>query len=142
MVRHPQDAATDREHLLSVIGAMFTAGLCVDWANFYREQKRRRIPLPTYPFERQYFWKHALELLEMKNDGQVIQIPGSIPRRKQLENWFYLPTWLQNPIAEEHWKNQRLGCSYFDRGGLGTRLENELKSTGHEVFTAFSHDRA
>ncbi|WP_166695597.1 type I polyketide synthase [Bacillus cereus] len=140
MVRHPQDAATDREHLLSVIGAMFTAGLCVDWANFYREQKRRRIPLPTYPFERQYFWKHALELLEMKNDGQVIQIPGSIPRRKQLENWFYLPTWLQNPIAEETLEEPKTWLLLLDRGGLGTRLENELKSRGHEVFTAFSHD--
>ena len=140
MIRHPQDAASDRKHLLSIIGVMFTAGLRLEWANLYREQNRRRITLPTYPFERQYFWKHALELLDIKNNSKVIQPPGNIMKRKQLRNWFYLPTWIQNPIAEETLKEPKTWLFLLGRGGLATRLANELKSRGHEVFTAYSHD--
>ncbi|WP_223068395.1 type I polyketide synthase [Paenibacillus caui] len=140
IIRHPQDAASDREHLLSKIGVLYAAGLRLEWSYLYGEQKRRRIPLPTYPFERQYFWKHAQELLDMQKNGQVIPLPGSTSKRKKLADWFYLPAWLQNPLVEETSEEPKTWLLLLDRGGLATRLTIELKSRGHEVFTAFSHD--
>ncbi|MFL5541705.1 MAG: type I polyketide synthase, partial [Longimicrobiaceae bacterium] len=38
--------------VLGAVGALWTAGVEVDWAALRGERPRRRIPLPTYPFER------------------------------------------------------------------------------------------
>jgi amino acid adenylation domain-containing protein len=47
---------TEWESLLSAIGQLWAAGVHVDATSFWAGQRRRRIPLPTYPFERQRFW--------------------------------------------------------------------------------------
>lgn len=42
--------------LLTALGRLWLAGVDVHWEGFYREERRRRVPLPTYPFERQRYW--------------------------------------------------------------------------------------
>ena len=49
-------AETEWTSLLSAAGQLWCAGVRIDWAAFWRGQRRRRVPLPTYPFERQRFW--------------------------------------------------------------------------------------
>ena len=45
--------------LLDALGHLWTAGLKVDWAAFRGKERRRRLALPTYPFERQSYWIEA-----------------------------------------------------------------------------------
>ncbi|MGV9878595.1 type I polyketide synthase [Streptomyces sp. NPDC003006] len=42
--------------LLDVLGRLWTAGEEVDWAAFHAGERVRRVPLPTYPFERRRHW--------------------------------------------------------------------------------------
>lgn len=42
--------------LLQAMGQLWLAGVTINWNNFYQEERRQRIPLPNYPFERQRFW--------------------------------------------------------------------------------------
>ena len=46
----------DLDTMLASLGGLWSAGAKSDWAAFYRDEKRRRLPLPTYPFERKRFW--------------------------------------------------------------------------------------
>ncbi|MGB3444311.1 MAG: amino acid adenylation domain-containing protein [Actinophytocola sp.] len=46
----------DTTTLLSGIGGLWVAGATVDWAAFGAGAPGRRVPLPTYPFERERFW--------------------------------------------------------------------------------------
>ncbi|WP_437974247.1 amino acid adenylation domain-containing protein [Sorangium sp. So ce295] len=48
----PGEGAGDLEALLVAVGRLWCAGVDVDWAAFSRDERRRRVPLPTYPFER------------------------------------------------------------------------------------------
>jgi acyl transferase domain-containing protein len=41
---------------LTALGKLWLAGGHVDWSSFYGPQQRRRIPLPTYPFERKRYY--------------------------------------------------------------------------------------
>jgi amino acid adenylation domain-containing protein len=59
--------------LLGALGRLWLAGVEVDWPGFAAGERRRRIPLPTYPFERQRFW------VELASAG------GSAPRRPAAE---------------------------------------------------------
>jgi len=42
--------------LLSAVGYLWSHGVTPDWQRFYENEKRHRIPLPTYPFERKRYW--------------------------------------------------------------------------------------
>jgi thioesterase domain-containing protein/acyl carrier protein len=42
--------------LLFALGSLWQNGVSIDWDAFYAHEDRRRIPLPTYPFQRQRFW--------------------------------------------------------------------------------------
>ena len=55
-LRHPQDRQSDLAFLLNTLGQLWLAGVTIDWSKFYTTEQRHRLPLPTYPFERQYFW--------------------------------------------------------------------------------------
>ncbi|MBV9791435.1 MAG: methyltransferase, partial [Chloroflexi bacterium] len=54
-MRHPHDQQPDRAVVQEAIGRLWLAGMRVDWQAFAGEQ-RRRLPLPTYPFEHQRYW--------------------------------------------------------------------------------------
>ncbi|HYU31102.1 MAG TPA: amino acid adenylation domain-containing protein [Thermoanaerobaculia bacterium] len=45
--------------LLGALGKLWIAGCRIDWAGFHGGERRRRVPLPTYPFERQRYWVGA-----------------------------------------------------------------------------------
>ena len=46
----------DMRSMLEAAGRIWTAGGSLDWAGFHGNEARHRVPLPTYPFERQRYW--------------------------------------------------------------------------------------
>jgi acyl transferase domain-containing protein len=53
----PDPARTgDWSSLLERLGALYVRGAAIDWAGFDRDYPRRRVVLPTYPFQRQRHW--------------------------------------------------------------------------------------
>jgi acyl transferase domain-containing protein/trans-aconitate methyltransferase len=56
-----RDGRDDLEQLLETLGALYVAGAPVDWSGLDRGAPRRRVPLPTYPFERKRYWLEAAE---------------------------------------------------------------------------------
>ena len=58
-MRQPKDTSSDLETLLGALGRLWVSGVAVDWQEFYAGQGRRRVPLPTYPFERRRHWIEA-----------------------------------------------------------------------------------
>ena len=55
-MRHLREAQSDEEFLLGILGKLWLAGAKIDWGGFYGQERRHRLPLPTYPFERQRYW--------------------------------------------------------------------------------------
>jgi amino acid adenylation domain-containing protein len=50
------DENADWQSILQAVGQLWRSGISIDWAQFYRDEHRYRVPLPTYPFERQKYW--------------------------------------------------------------------------------------
>jgi acyl transferase domain-containing protein/ubiquinone/menaquinone biosynthesis C-methylase UbiE len=46
----------DWEQMLDSLGALYAHGAAVDWTAFDRDYHRRRVALPTYPFQRERYW--------------------------------------------------------------------------------------
>ncbi|WP_373540196.1 amino acid adenylation domain-containing protein [Chamaesiphon sp.] len=54
------DDDADWQSILQAVGQLWLAGISIDWAQFSTDEHRYRVPLPTYPFERQKFWIEPL----------------------------------------------------------------------------------
>ncbi len=92
----PGKQQSDADCLLQTLGRLWLAGVGVKWAGFYTGERRRRLPLPTYPFERQSYW------IEARAQKQEARANGS-PLRKAADvaDWFYTPIWKQSvPVAQ------------------------------------------
>ncbi|MGV9878592.1 SDR family NAD(P)-dependent oxidoreductase [Streptomyces sp. NPDC003006] len=50
------DAGLSGRALLDAVRTAWLDGADVDWARFYADERRRRVPLPTYPFEGRRVW--------------------------------------------------------------------------------------
>lgn len=55
-VRHPKEETSDVAFQLKTLGELWLAGVEIDWSNLYAEERRSRLPLPTYPFDKQKHW--------------------------------------------------------------------------------------
>ncbi|OQX07286.1 MAG: hypothetical protein BWK80_49655, partial [Desulfobacteraceae bacterium IS3] len=47
---------SDWEQMLETLGTFYVHGVPIDWSGFDRNYSRKKISLPTYPFQRQRFW--------------------------------------------------------------------------------------
>ncbi|MBN1866412.1 amino acid adenylation domain-containing protein [Candidatus Sumerlaeota bacterium] len=60
LVRHPREPQPDPAYLMSALGRLWLVGVEIDWARLHEGKRRRRVSLPTYPFERQRYWIEAV----------------------------------------------------------------------------------
>ncbi|BAY73761.1 beta-ketoacyl synthase [Nostoc linckia NIES-25] len=56
---HVQEQKSNVSFLLETLGKLWLFGVNIDWSGFYTHEQRHRLPLPTYPFERQRYWIDA-----------------------------------------------------------------------------------
>ncbi|GAG15775.1 unnamed protein product, partial [marine sediment metagenome] len=55
-MRHPRDVQDDDAFLLHAMGQLWLTGVLIDWQAFCQDERRLRLSLPTYPFERHRYW--------------------------------------------------------------------------------------
>jgi acyl transferase domain-containing protein/acyl carrier protein len=84
--------------VLTALGRLWLAGLRLDWSGFYSQETRRRVPLPTYPFERQRYWIEAAPAMAPENrtdrsDPTDPSDRSALRKTPDLADWFWLPAW-------------------------------------------------
>ncbi|MEM7129853.1 MAG: beta-ketoacyl synthase N-terminal-like domain-containing protein [Chloroflexota bacterium] len=47
---------SDWQQMLSSLGELYVYGATIDWSSFDQPYQRRKVALPTYPFQRQRYW--------------------------------------------------------------------------------------
>ncbi|HET7695322.1 MAG TPA: SDR family oxidoreductase [Vicinamibacterales bacterium] len=86
-----QDPLSDHEVLLDALGRVWGRGAEIDWTAFYAGERRRRVPLPTYPFERQRHWiEPDEEEVERKRARVRANEKSPFP-----SEWLYVRCWTQ-----------------------------------------------
>ncbi|GIV97574.1 MAG: polyketide synthase [Herpetosiphonaceae bacterium] len=94
----------DAPFLLRTLGRLWLAGVPINWPKFSSHEQRRRVPLPTYPFERQRYWLDAQPQAQSKRQP----VAGKKP---DLTDWFYVPVWKQvvrrSSSTQSHAQDQR-----------------------------------
>jgi len=67
-------SSDDLADLLSAVAELWKNGVSPDWTAFFENQKRARLRLPTYPFERKSYW-----IDNSANSNPEVAAPASLP---------------------------------------------------------------
>ena len=138
-MRHPKDEQSDVAFLLNTLGRLWFAGVQINWYNFYAQERRQRIPLPTYPFERRRYWIEPQKIDDII-DNQVIS------KKQNIADWFYLPSWKQvnllKPFKSRKTEKPKLCYLVFvDSCDVGLQIAQQLEQKGQEVITVTAGEK-
>ncbi len=123
-LRRGSEERDDLEVLLEAAGRLWTAGAVLDWSAFHAGERRLRVPLPGYPFERTRCWI----------DPPVG--PLRPVRCEEVADWFWVPAWRQAPFVLARTASAPGSWLLFvDPAGLGERIARRLRREGHKVTT-------
>ncbi|BAY91148.1 MULTISPECIES: type I polyketide synthase [unclassified Tolypothrix] len=107
-LRHPKIQSSDVSFLLDALGQLWLAGVSVKWSKFYAHKKHHRIPLPSYPFERQKYWIEATSksvnknhLQETENSTKPEFKNTNIPEIQLTDTPEYFDNYLAEIIAQQ-----------------------------------------
>jgi acyl transferase domain-containing protein len=76
-LQQPRGGQSDEEDLLRALGQLWLAGVEVDWNGFYARERRQRLALPTYPFERQRHWIERPQTTETRDTLRATDVPAA-----------------------------------------------------------------
>jgi len=115
--------------LLRALGELWLAGCSID-GGASLVPAARRLPLPTYPFERQRHW--AVALGTASGSAPCADPDDGVPRK--LANpldWFYVPSWRRvPPVAPEPITSDTRWLVLGHPEGIGGRLVERLRRAG------------
>ena len=130
-VRHKDEKQSDVAFLLNALGRLWQHGVPFDAAALYEGESRKRVPLPTYPFERQsYSLKPGMMQYTAKRTG----------RQANLADWFSVPVWKQTPppvLAKGALENERW-LVLIDEASFGAGVVNRAQELGANVTSVYA----
>ncbi len=95
---HAKDGKSADHVLLEAVGRLWQLGVPVDWQAFHGGVPRRRVPLPTYAFQRQRHWIEPGARLSAEGvvrDGDEPVPPTRLPESE----WLRRPTFRAQELA-------------------------------------------
>jgi len=139
-LRHEKDEIADDKYFLAMLGRLWAVGLDFDWSQYWGDQKRYRVPLPTYPFQRSAYFIEPGET----GDREFAEPPT---RMERLEDWGYRPVWVPKsadcPVDIEcdlKDADHEVWLIFVDDTGVGEETARRLRENSQKVITVKQGD--
>ena len=118
----------DELQMLKSLAGLHVNGVEVDWNNFYREESRVAVALPTYAFKRERFWFEESPTRKTKNAADA------------LKDWLYEITWQEQPRRAQHEAplTSSTWLIFAERSQLSLQLAQELGQRGGRGILVFA----
>ena len=115
----------EQKDALEALGKLWCAGVDVRWQNFYGSENRRKVNLPTYPFQRYRHW------IIPDEDESLQEYPLSV----------YEPGWVDVPLEIDESPGQgNLWLVFNDKLGLAQAVIRQLGERGEITFSLVPGD--
>ena len=132
-LRHRQLAENDVSYLLASLSDLDAARIKVEWRTLYQHAQHKRVPLPSYPYQRSRHWierkQWQSELVQDEQAGNLV--------RKPMEQWFSSIAWQRESAqcAERVELRQERRCwlVFADQYGLFDAIEQQLLAAQQSV---------
>jgi acyl transferase domain-containing protein/acyl carrier protein len=137
-----QEKLSAYQVLLTTMGKVWLAGGSIDWQEMAAGQQRKRVVLPTYPFEYQRYWIQG-STQYIRSHGTSDATPEATLANLKRENpaqWFYLPGWKQTmpPSSSSPARlleDQHCWLIFADNCAIGNSIKQRLTQNRQDVIT-------
>lgn len=138
-LRHPDDSTTDDRHFIATLGRLWACGASTDWSQIWGDARRRRVSLPTYPFQR------ARYFIEASHATERADAPAPAARHADISEFGYRLAWRAAPADCVFDVETDLGSPlnwlvFADEAGLARSVAQRLRKAGHRVLTVHAGD--
>jgi acyl transferase domain-containing protein len=131
---HAKEAIPDDRFATTALGRMWLQGVTVDWAAIHRGKKRHRVPLPSYPFERQRYWVDPAPV----GAASGVSAGLTLGKRPDIAEWFYAPSWKLSTaldLADSGELPEGEWLIFADECGLASAVAQRLAAAGAPLTT-------
>ncbi|MCP4148338.1 MAG: SDR family NAD(P)-dependent oxidoreductase, partial [bacterium] len=108
------------------MGRIWRYGQTIQIPTLEPTQKRKRIPLPTYPFEEKKYWIEGDPFRNWAQKGKQDEAPR---KKKDIADWFYLPQWKRSQLPsrqrEKTGEPQPVWLVFADETGYADRWSSQ-----------------
>jgi len=122
-LRHPREEQADELFIRQAAARLWVTGVAVDCSAGAKREGRRRVLLPTYPFEGERY------TVGMPRPSA----PAARAGKQGIERWLYLPSWKRSAAAPAIPSGGAEWCVLADQGGRGDALVEALRGAGEAV---------
>lgn len=128
-IRTRTDGTSDEEFLARALGQLWATGKKIDWKGYHAHEQRRRLPIPTYPFEREHFW------IEPGRKVESVVTSSAEPANEVREIGFFSPSWKRADLTQKE-RGQNVGpwLIFEDSKGLGAQIAQLLRHRGKQCI--------
>jgi acyl transferase domain-containing protein/thioesterase domain-containing protein/acyl carrier protein len=137
-LRHPDERIADDAYFLGVVARLWATGVDVDWEPVWGGARRRRVPLPTYAFQRARYFIEP---------GTRLPAPARPLRSDDIAAWGWRPVWRPaladceiDTDAGLEAAEPRTWLVFADDAGLAARVVSRLRAAGHRVVEVHPGD--
>ncbi len=126
LMRRADQNRKDDDHLFERLGKLWIDGVELDWSSLHRNTRRRRVPLPTYPFER-----------------RRVSLAGDLGQEREKPGQLYLPLWRRKALTAVASEAKLSGTQWllFAETQVADSLAEFLRAAGAHVVVVLPGDR-
>lgn len=123
----PKETQTAAEFFLAATGQLWMAGAEIHWKALHGGERRHRVELPTYPFERQRYWVDRRAAAAIESERPNV--------RREIPDWFYVSSWSPSAAPEEPETDgaPRRWLLLPDRAGVAEAMARRIAERGEAV---------
>ncbi|HXR58291.1 MAG TPA: SDR family NAD(P)-dependent oxidoreductase, partial [Burkholderiales bacterium] len=126
-IRPAYENVSDTEFLLHAIGRLWMQGAEIRWDAI--PGRGRKVPLPTYPFERKLHWLQPVQA----PDAVPAPVAASVARDPDPARWLYVPSWKRLLPRGAGAREPSNWLIFADRDGFASQLAAKAATAGHAV---------
>ncbi len=125
----------DMQQMFKSLALLFVNGVEINWEDFHPRTSRRRVVLPTYPFQHERFWlvpSGTPAKSTPKAAGEV---------RPQSDDWLFELAWQPQPPAPQPPAQAGAWLIFADQAGLGFALQAALEQAGESCLVVLPGEK-
>lgn len=120
-MRHPNEDASDSLVVKRTLGALWSSGAKIDWADYWEDEYRFRVALPTYAFEKK---KHWVDVVEKSGED----LDEDLRKKKDLSEWYAKLAWRQHDLCGKPQEEDAEYLVFAEGSELSTALIKKLSA--------------
>lgn len=130
-IKPQQQKGSDLKFLMKQIAKYWIAGGLLNWPTLHRGAFRRKISLPTYPFDRKSYNQDVSFIFDANKAGQLMQ-----DARKPINQWFYQSAWQLSETVKQEGSQPLQDCYlvFTDQHGILDQFIRDLANKNRPVY--------